>query len=1169
MRGRIPAPSSGRDAASFSPEYAQPPAPARVETQGGRGWWWEVCLAGAVLTLTAPLATAQHDLGSSDQAGSASETADEPYTPPVEPASGEGEAAMSRFELATGIVTDLFAAEPMLANPVCLYVDFAGDVYVNETFRHYAGVTDIREHLDWLDEDIAARTVADRIAMMASHEGDAFDAGYNVEHERVRLIRDTDGDGVADVATVFADGFKDHAAGIAAGVLSYRGDVYYTCIPDLWRLADTDSDGVADEREVLHTGFGVRVALLGHDLHGLRIGPDRRLYFSIGDRAFHVETADGVLAHPDSGAVLRCDLDGANLEIVHDGMRNPQELVFDDHGNLWTGENNSDGGDKARWVHVVEGGDSGWRYPYQWIETGILRGPWNDEKLWYPPFEGQAAYVLPPIANLGHGPSGLTYYPGTGLGSAYAGHFFLCDFRGDANFSGIHTFTVQPRGAFWELGPAERFVWNTLVTDCDFGPDGRLYFSDWVHGWNRTGKGRVYRAFDPEHVDSDLVRETQELLAADLSKRHSVELVALLAHADQRVRQEAHFALADRDLEGVEHLAAIAASAEPLAQEMLRFITENPASAAPEQRLPRLHAIWGLAIASRRWPQAALEALVPLTLDDDPEVRAQAVRVLGDEKLAPATDAVTARLRDEDARVRFFAALAAGRLEAFGVARELTELLADAGQEDPNLRHAAVMGLLGTTNPETIVRLAADPNPDVRMGALLVQRRRGEAEIERFLADADPRLVLEAARAIHDLPIEAALPRLAALELPPDAPRAMRRRVLNASFHLGDAERLGALALQADLDVEARVEALEMLASWSNPPRRDRVLNSWRPIPARPLADVEPVIDALVRGGVTRRDDALVPPFCELVVNAEAVAHTPELLAVFESDRGTAARVAAFEALGAFVVDDWPDLVRAALGDVDGEVRAVGLSALERVAPDEALPSLPSILALGETPERRAALRILGRLADPRAAELLAVEIERVGAGLFPEELALDLALAVETRGEAALVEALATRRSGRALDPELAPWLDSLHGGDAERGSAVFRKSDLSCVRCHSVEEGAAQQIGPDLTGVTQRLSRMQVLESIVAPNRRTTPGYAGTVLFLYGGDVVNGRVVEETETALQILDADGNVTEIFLEDVEERRPDLSAMPEDLGQSLSREEMRDLVAYLATLRSE
>ena len=136
---------------------------------------------------------------------------------------------------------------------------------------------------------------------------------------------------------------------------------------------------------------------------------------------------DRVLENVESGSVLRCNLDGSDLEIVATGLRNPQELAFDDYGNLFTCDNNSDSGDKARWVYVVEGGDSGWRMAYQYFAD---RGPFNREKIWHPPFAGQAAYIVPPVANMADGPSGLVYDPGVGLPEKYRGSFFLVDFRG-------------------------------------------------------------------------------------------------------------------------------------------------------------------------------------------------------------------------------------------------------------------------------------------------------------------------------------------------------------------------------------------------------------------------------------------------------------------------------------------------------------------------------------------------------------------------------------------------------------------------------------------------------------------------------------------------------------------------------------------------------------------
>src|SRR4029079_16424697 len=100
------------------------------------------------------------------------------------------------------------------------------------------------------------------------------------------------------------------------------------------------------------------------------------------------------------------------------GLGNPQELAFNDEGDLFTGDNNSDGGDRARWVYVIPQGDTGWRMYYQYIKD---RGPWNSERMWQLSRDDeltaavQPAYNVPPVLNLGDGPSGLAYDPGVGL----------------------------------------------------------------------------------------------------------------------------------------------------------------------------------------------------------------------------------------------------------------------------------------------------------------------------------------------------------------------------------------------------------------------------------------------------------------------------------------------------------------------------------------------------------------------------------------------------------------------------------------------------------------------------------------------------------------------------------------------------------------------------------
>src|SRR5262245_48246701 len=219
----------------------------------------------------------------------------------AEPKSSDAEKALRQFQLPAGFEGRVWAAEPLLHNPVAFSFDEKGRCFVAETYRLHHGVTDNRRHMYWLDDDIACRTVEDRVAMYRKHAKDKFAETYEKHEDRVKLVWDSTGKGVADQSSIFADGFKSAATGIGSGILARKGDVYYANIPDLWLLRDTKGANKADVRESLHYGYGVHVAFLGHDLHGLTMGPDGRLYFTCGDRGLNVKTQETQLRPMGAG----------------------------------------------------------------------------------------------------------------------------------------------------------------------------------------------------------------------------------------------------------------------------------------------------------------------------------------------------------------------------------------------------------------------------------------------------------------------------------------------------------------------------------------------------------------------------------------------------------------------------------------------------------------------------------------------------------------------------------------------------------------------------------------------------------------------------------------------------------------------------------------------------
>ncbi|MFT5130446.1 MAG: quinoprotein glucose dehydrogenase, partial [Rhodothermales bacterium] len=323
-----------------------------------------------------------------------------------------------------------FATYPQMGNPVAIDVAADGRVFVAEQYRFNRGTEENRTSGFLLEDDLQIQTLDDRQAMYEKwaerYEGGM--AWYSRYTDQIRLLTDSDRDGRADRSQIFAS-FNEPLDGLAAGVLAHGDDVWVTCVPHLWRFRDADRDGSPESSERVHTGFGVRASYLGHDLHGLVIGPDNRLYFSVGDRGFHVELQDGTVLHgPDEGGIFRCQMDGSNLELIHRGLRNPQEIVFDEWGNLFADDNNCDKGDKSRLVQVIDGGNSGWRMHYQTLVGKYPAGPWLAEDIWKRDSERAPLWHTRPADYLGAGPSGMTFSAVGAWPEALRNRFFYCNY---------------------------------------------------------------------------------------------------------------------------------------------------------------------------------------------------------------------------------------------------------------------------------------------------------------------------------------------------------------------------------------------------------------------------------------------------------------------------------------------------------------------------------------------------------------------------------------------------------------------------------------------------------------------------------------------------------------------------------------------------------------------
>ncbi len=392
-------------------------------------------------------------------------------------------AQLAQMKVADGLEVGLFGLEPMVVNPADMDVDHRGRVWVTEGANYRSSFQ------KW--------------------------GVLRPDGDRIQILEDTDGDGIADKAKTF---YQDLSINTALGICVLGNKVIVSSAPYIFVLTDTDGDDVADKRELLFT-TDVGQADHDHAAHAFVFGPDGKLYFNCGnagrvlrrplqkDLPLHgkltkEQIEGGTLVKDASGREIsdkgrpyrqgmafRCDIDGSNVEVLGHNFRNNYELAVDSFGTVWQSDNDDDGNQGVRINYVMEGGNFGYSDEMTGAGWGQKRTGWESgipERHWHLNDPG----VVPNFVQTGAGaPTGIAVYEGDLLPAVFRGQVVHCD----AGPRVVRAYPATKDGAGY-AGTVTDILTSTddwfRPSDVAVGPDGALFVAD----WNDSGVGGHFMA---------------------------------------------------------------------------------------------------------------------------------------------------------------------------------------------------------------------------------------------------------------------------------------------------------------------------------------------------------------------------------------------------------------------------------------------------------------------------------------------------------------------------------------------------------------------------------------------------------------------------------------------------------------------------------------------------
>jgi putative membrane-bound dehydrogenase-like protein len=991
------------------------------------------------------------------------------------------EKAATTFTVADGLEMALWASEPLFVNPTCIDIDHKGRV--------------------WVCESVNYRNKLHGKKTLNRPEGD-----------RIVILEDTKGTGKADKATTFyqaPDFIAPLGIAVAKDPVGPGYKVYVCHSPDILVFEDTDGDGKADgPPKKLLSGFGGYDH--DHGVHGILIGPDGKLYFSVGDQGVHgLQSSDGKGRKWESnstdcraGTIWRCDLDGKNLELIAHNFRNEYEPCVDSFGTVFVSDNDDDGNQQTRICYVMPGGNYGYH------PRGPGQSHWHEEQ----------PGVVPKILRTYFGsPTGMCVYEGTLLPKKYWGQLL----HTDAGPRHVRCYHLKPKGAGYDVD-REDMVSSTdnwfRPSDICVAPDGSVFVSDWYdpgvggHGMGDTTRGRIYR----------LAPKGSEYSVPKVDLESKLGLLAALASPALSVRYLAIAKFQTMKAEEVEDL---------LGDAVLQ--TDRPVLQA--------RAIWQRALQTRRQPGKSANLVYAVRRDDkqSPDKFKQLkLRVLKD---------VHGRFPGE------YAGLGESyRTESSAVCREALLLLRDA---DPAKTKPLILELAKKYDGKDRFYLEAS---GIAVGH---DPKRREIILADF-AKQFPEWNDKVAGLVWELRPPEMMPVLEKRLVDTTVPAAQRAQIVDILAASDDANAGAMLlrVLQGDLPDEVRAKILHNLrmylpGKWVrlrvSKEASEAIVNLWT------RADSWEALELIAAAERT----AEVPRVAALAGDAKK-AEKVRKLAV--QTLGQLPSAESITALAGLMADQTIG------GDTAAALGRLAQRRRDQTIAGQALKALQdAVIAKG--PPSSARQEALSALAGTRRGSQWLLELHARKA--LPADLVADAGRLLRNSSYVDLRnKALIAFPPPGRLDPKKLPSINQLlvRKGDATRGKqliAASAKNDMQCLKCHTIQ-GAGGQIGPDLSVIGKKASKENLLESILLPSKAIADQYLTWQIETKKGLSLTGLIVEETPTTITLRDGNGKDTKIDKNDIDSReKSPKSLMPEDLLAYMTEDDVVDIVAYLFELK--